>query len=43
MNDAEFVNKHPDVRGKGTHVNKFRVPVLVLKTVTFEFRNSENT
>jgi len=25
--------KHPDVRSKGTHVNKFRVP---LKTVTFE-------
>jgi len=31
--------KHLDMSGKGTRVNKFRVPVLMLKIVTFEFYN----
>jgi len=34
--------KHPDMRRKKAHVNKFRVPMLILKTVTFESHNSES-
>jgi len=35
--------KHPDVRGKKAHFKKFRVPMLMLKTVTFESHNSQST